>query len=89
MKTKQTTKSKKVNKTQAVELIKSTKGRFFTVTFVKKNGEQRTINGNVKANAANTLGYINVYSPSIKGYRNINTQTIKAVSFNKVNYIVK
>lgn len=26
-------------------LIKNTKGKFFSITFIKKNGEKRTING--------------------------------------------
>lgn len=82
--------NKKVNKSQAVEVINNTKGKFFTVTFTKKNGELRTINGNVKKpKTPNLLGYINIYSPSVKGYRKINAQTIKSVSFNRINYIVK
>ena len=81
--------NKKVNKTQAVELIQSTKGQFFTVTFVKANGNTRTINGNVKKNAVSALGLITIYSPSDKGYRTVNSQTIKSVSFNKTTYTVK
>ena len=82
-------KNKKISRTQAIEVIKNTNGKIFTVTFTKNNGTERTINGNVKGNSITPLGYINIYSMSDKGYRNVNSRTIKSVSFNKVNYIVK
>ena len=83
------TTNKKVSKTQVVDIIKKTNGKFFTVTFVKANGNTRTINGNVKKNAISTLGFINVYSMQDKGYRNVNSQTIKSVSFNNTTYKVQ
>lgn len=88
MKNKITTNTR-VNRTQLVDLIKSTNGKFFTVTFTKANGTQRTINGNVKKNSVSTLGFINVYSMKDKGYRNVNSQTIKSVSFNNTTYTVR
>lgn len=82
--------NKKTNKTTAVQLIQNSKGKFFTVTFVKKNGTTRTINGNYKQpKNPNPLGYLNVYSMSDKGYRNINPTTIKSVSINNTTYTVK
>jgi len=33
-----------IGKKKALELIKSSKGRFFSVTFKKKEGEIRTLN---------------------------------------------
>lgn len=82
--------TKTTNKTTAVNLITNSKGKFFTVTFVKKNGTTRTINGNYKQpKKPNPLGYLNVYSMSDKGYRNINPTTIKAVSINNTTYTVK
>ncbi len=78
----------RVSRQKAVEVINSTNGKFFTVTFITKSGTTRTINGNVR-NKPNRLGYINVYSVKDEGYRNVNSQTIKSLSFNKVNYIVR
>jgi hypothetical protein len=82
-------KNNKLNKTEAVELITNTKGKFFTVTFTKKDGVERTINGNVKSNSVSKLGYINIYSLKDKNYRNVNSQTISRLSINGVNYKVK
>jgi hypothetical protein len=82
-------KNKKINRTELVELVKNTKGKFFTVTFTKLNGAERTINGNVKSNCLTNLGHIRIYSMKDKGYRNVNSRTIKSVSFQSINYIVK
>lgn len=80
----------KISKTKAVELIKSTKGKFFTVTFMKKDGTIRTINGNYKnTNTSDTLGYLKVYSMKDKGYRQVNTQSIKTISFMSKTYNVR
>ncbi len=81
--------SKTINKTKAVELIEGSKGRFFTVTFLKKNNTERTINANFKKGAKSPLGYLNVYSIADKGYRNINAQTIRAVVINGDTYNVR
>jgi hypothetical protein len=81
---------RKSSRMKIVDVITTkTKGRFFTVTFTKKNGEERTINCNCKKNAQNNLGYITVYSPNEKGYKNINAQTIKSVVFQNTVYSVK
>lgn len=73
--------TKRTNKGKAVELIKNSKGKFMTVTFTKKNGDERTINGNYKRpKRDNPLGYITMYSMKDKGYRTVNPQTIKSVS---------
>lgn len=50
-----------VSKTKLVELIKNSKGKFFTITFIKKDGEERTVNAHVKqSNLMNNLGYIQI-----------------------------
>ena len=49
IKTKMETKT--INKNKAVELIKSSNGKFFTVTFLNKQNTARTINGRLKAPA--------------------------------------
>jgi hypothetical protein len=82
--------TKTISKTTAVELIKSTKGRFFTVTFTKSNGNKRMINGNYKNTPSNgNLGYLRVYSMKDKGYRNVNSQTITGLTYNGMTYRVR
>jgi hypothetical protein len=78
-----------INKTKAVEIISSTAGKFFTVTFLKKNGEKRTINGNCKKNCLDKLGYILVNDLQKKEKRKINTREIKQLVFNGITYNVK
>jgi hypothetical protein len=80
---------KRINRTKAVELIESSKGKFFTVTFMKKNNMTRTINCNYKKGSRSPLGYMNVYSLADKNYRNINPQTITKLSINGNTYMVK
>lgn len=81
------TSTKRISKTTAVEMINNSKGRFFTVTFVKGNGDERTINGLRKNQTP--LGNITMYSAKDKGYRTINPNTIKSLIINSTTYVVK
>lgn len=82
--------TKTTNRTNAVTMITETKGKFFTVTFKKANGQVRTINGNYKTpRRPNPLGYLNIYSMKDRGYRNVNPQTITEVRVNNIVYKVK
>lgn len=68
------------------ELLKANHGRFFTVTFVKANGELRTINckhGHRPGhdglnNVAHIEKYLTVSLPD-GSFRNINMETVKEV----------
>jgi hypothetical protein len=80
--------TKTISRTKATELINGTKGKFFTVTFTKANGQMRSINGNTKGKTTN-LGYLNIYSLKDKGYRNVNPRTITSVSLSGIIYKVK
>lgn len=71
---------------QVKELLLSNAGKFFTVTFVKKNGEVRTLNcqqGHFKGHdGENTTAHIEKYltvRTSEGEFKNINTETIKSV----------
>jgi hypothetical protein len=77
-----------ITRTKAVELIENTKGRFFTVTFTKKDNTERTMNCNHKKNAITKLGYVTVKVPKL-GYRNINPQTISKLVVAGQTYNVK
>jgi hypothetical protein len=75
-------KMKRISKEKALELMTNNKGRFFTATFIKKNGEERTINGKYKS--VSKLGYVkiaehNVGTKEAGRIRNVNLQTIKAL----------
>lgn len=91
------TKMNTITRSKAVELIKNSQGRFFTVSFTKKDNTERTINGRTKVtkgskggkNPAINLGYISVYSTKEKGYRNVNSQTITSLKINGETYRVK
>ena len=66
----------------------ATNGKFFTVTFVKKDGSTRIMNcrtGVTKAlkngkSTVDTDKYLVVYDMSSKGYRCINKDTITSIS---------
>lgn len=68
--------AKKISRTKIVEMMQNTKGKFFTVCFIKKDGTKRVINGQVKkANFMDTLGFIN-FREANKQHRRVNPQTI-------------
>ena len=79
----------RISRTKAVELINNSKGKFFTVTFKKKNGDLRMINGNFKKGNFTPLGYLSVYSAADKGYRQVNPKTITSLSVGGTEYKVK
>jgi len=68
--------------------INNAKGRFLTITFIKKDGTTRTINGRtgvkryLKGGKATVSAkeYIILYSIHDKGYRSINKSTITRIS---------
>lgn len=74
-----------------LEAIKT--GKFFTVKFIKKNGELRELNGRLgvkKHLKGGELGYdpaafnyIIVFDVVAKGYRTINVDTVTELTCNK------
>jgi hypothetical protein len=73
------------NSRMLAKLIELSGDKFFSCTFVKKNGETRTINARFKSSGTgrkpnvNPEQYLTVYEPN-RGYRSINKDTILAVS---------
>lgn len=80
-----------ISSTEAKRLIKTTKGKFFTVTFTKKNGSKRVMNARLGVKAylrggelpydPETKNLIPVWDPNAhkktnNGYRMINVNTI-------------
>lgn len=88
----QTVKTDVVSK-QIAALIKANGSKFFGVTFIKKDGTERTLNGHVRkvagTSGTNTTAHFEKYVTIVlnqkddKGreqFRNVNTETIKALS---------
>lgn len=71
----------------AVEMLRASNGKFVTVTFVKKDGTVRTLNGrlgvvkHLKGGVSNLdpHQYTVVYDVVNKGYRAVNNSTIQSV----------
>lgn len=78
--------------TQAVrEVLEKNKGKFFSVTFTKKNGEPRTINGHIGRKEGhtgkNTVSHIDKYVTVVENlpegkyrFRNVNIETISRLA---------
>ena len=88
-----------ISKLEAAQKIRETKGRMFTVTFIKKsNGQKRTMNARLGVKAylrggvlpydPNTKGLIPCYDVQTKDYRMINIQGIINLKTGGVEYNV-
>ena len=83
----------------ATELINKSKGKIFTVTFRKKNGELRKMNcrlgvsKGVNGKGMNynpTLKALKpVFDMQIKEWRMLNLETIRELNINKEKYMVR
>jgi hypothetical protein len=82
---------------KAVEMIKSTGGRIFSATFIKRDGSERTINARLgvqadlkggKNGASEKNAYLTVYDMVNKGYRMINLETLQQLTINRTAYRV-
>lgn len=68
-------------------LIEQSNGKMLTVTFLKKDGSERTLNGRlgvtkyIKGSSLNKKSndYITIYDVQNKGYRSVNRSSILAV----------
>lgn len=88
-----------INKEQAKQLIKDTKGKFFTVTFIKKDGTTRVMNARLGVKVylkggelpynPDEKGLIPVYDVKTGGYRMVNVNTIKNLKIGKNEYTVQ
>ena len=90
---------KKVSKNQAKELINSSKGKIFSVTFTKKNGETREMicrkgvkkylkGGELMFNP-NEKGLAVVFDMKKNAYRMININTLEKIVVDKTAYSVE
>lgn len=84
---------------QAKQLIKDTKGKFFTVTFIKKDGSERVMNARLGVKVylkggelpynPDEKGLIPVYDVKTGGYRMVNVNTIKKLKIGNNEYTVQ
>jgi len=74
----------KISKSDAINLIKTSKSRFMTISNIKKNGETRTY----KSSKYNLDMYGNLNVLTRDGYRNIIPSTIYYLKANKQEYVV-
>lgn len=73
-------KDNRIGKNEAVKQIQNTKGRFFSVTFMKKDDTPRKMTCKL-VDGPDNLGYFKV--KTVKGdFRQINTQTIQSFKIN-------
>ena len=78
----------------AIEALKASNGKFVTVTFVKKDGTLRTLNGRLRVikhlkGGVSTIDphqYTVVYDVVNKGYRAVNNSTIQSVTLGGLVY---
>ena len=90
---------KKVSKNQAKELINSSKGKIFSVTFTKKNGETREmicrkgvkkhLKGGELMFDPNEKGLAVVFDMKKNAYRMININTLEKFVVDKATYSVE
>jgi hypothetical protein len=88
-----------ISSEEAKNLIKATNGKFFTVTFIKKDGTERVMNarlgvkvylkGGQLAYDAESKGLIPVYDVKTGGYRMVNINTITHLKIGKNEYDVE
>lgn len=84
-KTKITRKPLRISRTEATTLINNSRGKRFTVSFTKSNGEPRTYNGSRKNQTA--LGNITMRVPN-KGYKSFSPSNMTGLNINGSKYLV-
>ena len=88
-----------INKTQAKELIKESKGLIFSTTFVKKDntirtltsrtGKQYTPTGKAAPYKPSDYNLIALYDMRKKAFRMLNFNTLITLSINKQKYLIE
>ncbi len=88
-----------ITRQQAVELVNSSKGRFFTITFVKKDNTERRmtartgvkkgVNGQGMKYNPSDYGMKSVYDMGKLEWRMINFKTATRLKINKKDYVIE
>ena len=91
---------KTINRTKAKELIKDSKGKIFSTTFIKKDNTVRTLTsrtgkqyksktGKAAPYKAQDYNLIPLYDMRKKAFRMLNLNTLLTLSINKEKYLVE
>jgi len=75
----------RISRTEATTLINNSKGKRFTVSFTKINGEARTLNGSRKNQTP--LGNITMSIPKV-GNKQFSPSRMTGLNINKTKYLV-
>jgi hypothetical protein len=88
-----------ISKAEAKQMIRDTKGKFFTVTFIKKDGSTRVMNARLGVKAylkggelpydPESKGLIPVYDVKTGDYRMVNVNTITKLKIGNNEYQVQ
>ena len=89
-----------INKDQAKQLIKQSKGKIFAATFTKKDGTHRLMNARIGKQYASKTGrkapykaeefnMIPLYDMRKKAFRMLNFNTLLTLSINNNKYLIK
>jgi hypothetical protein len=78
------------------ELLNSKQGKFFTVVFTKKNGDDRLLNGRLGVTkhlkggkkTVNQDNYLTVFCTKKQAYRTVNINTVKLIKLGGKEYQV-
>lgn len=83
--------SKRIGKNDAMRIMMDTNGKFFGVTFTKKDGSVRKMTCRIdKAfNGPDTLGYLRVIDADEQVSKKLNLQTLSEVRTNRTVYTVR
>ena len=90
---------KTINKNKAKELIKESKGKIFSTTFIKKDNTVRTLTSRTGKRYTPTgkkapykpedYNLVSLYDMRKKAFRMLNLNTLITLSINKTKYIIK
>lgn len=84
-----------ISRTKALDMMVNNKGHFFTATFIKQNGDERTINCQyMKDQKSNPIGYVMVretgkMKQGVNAIRQINIQTLQSIRIGGQNYNIR
>lgn len=82
--------TKRIGRNKALEIIQNTNGKFFSVRFEKKNGEDRLMGVQyVKGTKPDPLGYVLLKDLRAKKTKSVNLQTLSEIKTNNILYKIK
>ena len=77
------------SKKDAVRLLRDNVGKFFGITFIKKDGSKRTLNAHMSDKYfINDLGYLNIIT-NRNEYKQVDPKNILEITINGNKYVTK